>query len=143
MTKKREAMTLPLIPLIGVEADMWTHAVARWADAGYDIRLFPHVYPDDATQRSYDLYDAWCNMGYEDHSEYWPLRDLTGKLHHGVDTHGKPAVSKRGADGYVPTTRSGAWGVGGELDRELAERGTLGVRYPPKTAKPGQPRPAR
>ncbi len=22
-------------------------------------------------------------MGYEDHSEYWPLRDLTGQLHHG------------------------------------------------------------
>ena len=136
-------MSLPLIPLIGVAADMHAHAVARWADSGYDDRLFPYTYPDEVTQRSYDLYDAWCNTGYEENSEYWPLRDLDGVEAHGVDAHGRPAECQRGSDGYEPTTRQAAWGVGGVLDRELAERGTLGVRYPPRVAKPGKPRPAR
>ncbi len=141
--KKRAAMTLPIVPMNSVESAIYAHATSRWRDSGYDDRLFPYVYPNEATQRCYDLYDAWVNTGYEPSSEYWPPRTLEGVEKPGVDAHGRPAVCLRGAQGYVPTTRQAAWGVGGVLDEELAEHGTLGFRHVPRVARPGSPRPER
>ena len=111
--------------------------MARWRDSGYDLRLVPYAWPDEPTQRNYDLYDAWANMGYPDRSEYWPPRTLRGRLLPGKDPDGRRPVSAEGFDGYIPDpSRIMVWGLGGELAAELAERGTLGTRRPVKDASP-------
>ncbi len=70
------AKALPGAMNVGVDAERHSHATARWRDSGYDLRLVPYAWPDEATQRNYDLYDAWANRGYGDDSEFWPPRTL-------------------------------------------------------------------
>ena len=131
---------LPVAIYTGVAARLYAHATARWYDSGYDRRLFPYAWPDDDTQRNYDLYDAWANRGYEDDSEFWPPRTGRGRLLHGRQADGSPAVSKEGWDGYGPDPmRLSVWGIDGALHAELAERGTLGTRKIVKQASPGDP----
>ncbi len=124
----------------GVDAFLHSHATSRWRDSGYDLRLVPYPWPDEATQRNYDLYDAWANTAYPDPSPYWPPRTLRGKLLH-RDATNRRAVSLEGLDGYEPAAgRVMVWGLNGALAEELAERGTLGTRRPAKRARP-DPRP--
>ena len=131
---------LPDAIYTGVAARLYAHATARWYDSGYDDRLFPYAWPDDDTQRNYDLYDAWANRGYEDDSEFWPPRTGRSRLLHGRRADGSPAVSKEGWDGYGPDPmRLSVWGINGALHEELAERGTLGTRKIVKEASPGDP----
>ncbi|MYA44278.1 MAG: hypothetical protein F4076_03860 [Acidimicrobiaceae bacterium] len=97
-------------------------------------------WPDEATQRNYDLYDAWANRGYEDDSEFWPPRTLRGRLLPGRKVNGEPAVSLEGWEGYSPDPmRLSVWGINGALHEELAERGTLGTRKIIRKALPGDP----
>lgn len=125
---------------VGVDAERHSHATVRWRDSGYDLRLVPYAWPDEATQRNYDLYDAWANRGYEDDSEFWPPRTLRGRLLHGRQPGGEPAVSMEGWEGYSPDPmRLSVWGINGALHEELAERGTLGTRKIVKRATPGDP----
>ena len=137
---RETARALPLAICTGVEARRLAHATTRWRDSGYDDRLFPYAWPDDDTQRNYDLYDAWMNRGYEDDSEFWPPRTRRGRLLHGRRVDGKQAVSKEGWEGYDPDrSRLTVWGINGTLHEELAERGTLGTRKVVKEASPGDP----
>ena len=137
---RETARALPGAIYKGVEAERYAHGMTRWQDSGYDDRLFPYVWPDEGTQRNYDLYDAWANRGYEDDSEFWPPRTLRGRLLHGMQPDGKPAVSREGWDGYEPDRmRLTVWGINGVLHEELAERGTLGTRRVARKALPGDP----
>lgn len=95
MVKRSEAKGLPGAIHIGVDADRFAQAVARWRDSGYDVRLAPYAWSDEATQRYYDLYDAWANRGYEDDSEYWPPRTLRCRLRHGWETPDAASVAAR------------------------------------------------
>lgn len=137
---RETARSLPGAMNVGVDAERHSHATTRWRDSGYDLRLAPYAWPDEATQRNYDLYDAWANRGYEDNSEFWPPRTLRGRLLQGRQPDGKPAVSREGWDGYSPDPmRLSVWGIDGALHDELAERGTLGTRKTAKMASPGDP----
>ena len=138
---KRETIkSLPDVLSKGVDAERFEHAMNRWRDSGYDLRLAPYAWPDEATQRNYDLYDAWANRGYEDDSEFWPPRTLRGRLLPGRQPDRKPAVSKEGWEGYSPDPmRLSVWGINGHLHEELAERGTLGTRKIVRRASPGDP----
>jgi len=134
------ARALPGAIYLGVAAERHAHATTRWRDSGYDDRLFPYAWPDEATQRNYDLYDAWANRGYEDDSEFWPPRTLCGRLLPGRKVNGEPAVSLEGWEGYSPDPmRLSVWGINGALHEELAERRTLGTRKIVKEASPGNP----
>ena len=133
---RAEAKGLPGPLLVGVEADRFAHAVSRWVDSGFDRRLAPYVWPDETTQRMYDLYDAWANRGYEDDSPHWPPRTQRGRLLHGKDADGRRTVSLESFEGYSPAAaRITVWGLDGELDAELAGEG-LGRKSWPKRAAP-------
>ena len=64
LSDRETAKGLPGAMNVGVDAERHSHATTRWRDSGYDMRLVPYVWPDEATQRNYDLYDAWANRGY-------------------------------------------------------------------------------
>lgn len=137
---RETARALPIAIYAGVASERHAHATTRWRDAGYDDRLFPYAWPDEGTQRNYDLYDAWANRGYEDDSEYWPPRTRRGRLLPGRRANGKPAVSNEGWEGYSPDPRRlSVWGINGALHEELADRGTLGTRKIVRKASPGDP----
>lgn len=137
---RETARALPGAIYVGVAAKRHAHATTRWRDSGYDDRLFPYAWPDEATERNYDLYDAWANRGYEDDSEFWPPRTLRGRLLPGCKVNGEPAVSLESWEGYSPDPmRLSVWGINGALHEELAERGTLGTRKIVKRASPGDP----
>ena len=126
----------------GPSAELFSQAMERWADSGFDRRLVPYAFPDADTQRNYDLYDAWVNTGYAEPSPYWPPRTRRGRLLPGFDVDDNPAVSIEGMEGYEPDPRRiEVWGLGGELATELEQRGTLGTRRRVRRARP-DPAPA-
>ena len=129
-------------PLVGIQAELYSHHKGRWRDSGYDERLFPFPYVDEPTQRNYDLYDAWAARRYPDDSPFWPPINEHGQRVPGVDAHGRPTIPKKGRSGYRPGYRRGVCGAGGDLDRELAKRGTLAgpVATIAVGAKPRPPR---
>ena len=137
---REQVIAHPDTLLEGVDAELFSAAMTRWSDSGYDRRLLPYAWYDELSQRHCDLYDAWVNLGYPDDSPYWPPRTLRGRVLHGKDPDGKRAVSREGERGYQPLAwRMDIWGIGGALYVELEERGTLATKERLKVARPGNP----
>ena len=126
LTREQE-QAQPVVGLTGIDADLYSQAMTRFITSGGDMRLAPYAWPDDITQRYYDLYDAWANRGYSEPSPYWPPR-RGATLIVGVDPDGNPPQRVRDRLYRPHQARIGVWGVGGILEGELAERGTLAMR---------------
>ena len=127
---------MPVLGYTGVDAKRYSRAMQRLRVSGYDLRLAPYVWADDITQRYYDLFDAWVNRGYGT-SDYWPPRRgkkvIVGKDPDGAQPQLNLSVSYR-----PDPSRIAVWGIGGTLEAELAERGTLAM---PRHHSIGQPHP--